>query len=165
MIQTKYKDLALWKSKQVHLIPSPDCLCVFSLHEIYTSKLQTDLKNIYIGLFMICWQMSWIHSSLYHGNTTPFKYSWIISSKNHFLKMHFVLHIFLFITAWIDRYIPTQRLLLLMIVTTWWISSPTVKLLMLPILGVYLCSAMGIALVNWPTGPGFKFCRDFHFSE
>lgn len=41
-----------------------------------------------------------------HGNTTPFKYSWIISSKNHFLKMHFVLHIFLFITAWIDREYP-----------------------------------------------------------
>lgn len=68
MIKTKYKDLALWKSKQVHLIPSPDCLCVFSLHEIYTSKLQTDLKNIYIGLFMICLQMSWIHPSLYLKN-------------------------------------------------------------------------------------------------
>lgn len=68
MIKTKYKDLALWKSKQVHLIPSPDCLCVFSLHEIYTSKLQTDLKNIYIGLFMICWQMSWIHPLLYLKN-------------------------------------------------------------------------------------------------
>lgn len=58
MIQTKYKDLALWKSKQVHLIPSPDCLCVFSLYEIYTSTLQTDLKNIYVSLLMICWQMS-----------------------------------------------------------------------------------------------------------
>lgn len=39
------------------------------------------------------------------------------------------------------------------------------KLFILQNLGVYFCSAMGVASIYWPTSPECIYCRDYSFYE
>lgn len=46
-----------------------------------------------------------------------------------------------------------------------WLFLPILKLFKSPTFSVFLCSAMGIALDNWPEGPEFEYSMSFCLYE